>query len=451
MPDPPLFASRYRLDARLGEGGFKSVYRAHDVVLRRDVALAVFRLDLTQASARAEVLHEARALARLGDNPRIVTVFDVGEADGIPYLVTRLMTGGDLLAMLERSPNRRLPPAQAVGIACDVLEALHTAHAEGVVHRDVTPNNIWLDRSRRAVLGDFGIAAGGAAGGSTRLSDAAGKLPYMAPEVMQGQRATPRSDLYSLGCTLFETLTGRPPFVGDPAAIIAQHLTTAPPPVSRFVSDAPPGLDRAVAGLLAKDLNQRPHSAGEAATTVRQALTPPKRPSPPPTPVDTQAPTRPRGRRATERVPPPVAPAPPPTRRKTAAVWWGVAAAGVIVALLIAAILLASPETDEESDSQRSITAAQITGFKVYNNVFDQQEQDFELGESIAACFTITPQGDNSPLAVVVTEGDDTPRDQSDPAILGRSEPIRVEAASSCYPVPLRAQRASARSFTAWI
>src|SRR5262245_15970571 len=120
MAGPELFAGRYRLDAILGDGAFKVVWKAHDTVLDRDVALAIYRVPATDPALRTVLLREARALARRGDHPRIVTVFDAGEAGGVPYLVTRLMRGGDVSALLAAQPGRRLPPARAVAIARDV-------------------------------------------------------------------------------------------------------------------------------------------------------------------------------------------------------------------------------------------------------------------------------------------------------------------------------------------
>ena len=272
-----VFAGRYRLDRLLGEGGFKVVWQAHDLLLRRDVALALYRLAADQGAVRAELLREARALARLSDHPRIVTVFDAGEHGGVAYLTMRLMTGGDLAALLDAQPGRRLDRRRAVALAADILDALAAAHAERVIHRDVKPTNIWLDREGRAVLGDFGIAAGGAAGHSASLVDASGTLPYMAPDPFQGERAGPGSDLYSVGCTLYELLTGRPPFIGEPAAIVAQHLSASPPPPSRIVPSLPPALDAAVLRLLAKRPSDRPASAEDAKRLLRESDRAPSR------------------------------------------------------------------------------------------------------------------------------------------------------------------------------
>ncbi|MBI2762003.1 MAG: serine/threonine protein kinase, partial [Chloroflexi bacterium] len=150
MAEDPLFADRYRLDAMLGQGGFKTVWRAHDTRLGRDVALAVYRVPARDTDSRVPLQREARALAALGEHPCIVTVHDQGEATGTPYLVMRLMTGGTLAALLDAQTDRRLPTERAVTIIHDVLSALAAAHTAGITHRDVKPSNIWLDDNGRA-------------------------------------------------------------------------------------------------------------------------------------------------------------------------------------------------------------------------------------------------------------------------------------------------------------
>jgi len=267
---PASFANgRYLVKRFLGEGGKKRVYLAHDTTLDRDVAFALIKTDGLDDTARERISREAQAMGKLGTHPHIVTVFDLGDEGGQPYMVTELMGGGDVEGAIEQAPEHKLPLPTALTIAEQVCQGLEFAHGKGIVHRDLKPGNVWLTADGVAKIGDFGLAV---AIDRTRLTQAGmmvGTVSYMPPEQATGGEVTPRSDLYSLGAMLYELVAGRPPFVGDEAvAIIGQHLNTPPVAPTWHRPDCPPGLEALILRLLEKDPSKRPSSAGE----VREAL-----------------------------------------------------------------------------------------------------------------------------------------------------------------------------------
>ncbi len=269
---PPSFASgRYQVQRFLGEGAKKRVYLAHDTMLDRDVALALIKADGLDAEGLARVHREAQAMGRLGDHPHIVTVYDVGDEAGQPYLIQEYMTGGDLEGQLQRSEGHRLGADEALRLAEQVCRALEHAHSRGVVHRDLKPGNIWLAQDGTAKLGDFGLAVALDRSRLTMAGMMVGTASYMPPEQALGSQATPRSDLYSLGCVLYEMATGRPPFLGDDAvAVISQHVNTAPVAPSWHTPDIPRALEALTVRLLAKAPDQRPEGAAAVADELRR-------------------------------------------------------------------------------------------------------------------------------------------------------------------------------------
>ncbi|HTE85896.1 MAG TPA: serine/threonine-protein kinase, partial [Dehalococcoidia bacterium] len=262
---PVSFASgRYTITRFLGEGGKKRVYLAHDSTLDRDVAFALIKVEGLDDTARERIAREAQAMGKLGTHPHIVTVFDLGDEAGQPYMVTELMGGGDVEGAIEHAPEHRLPLSQALAIVEQVCQGLEFAHNKGIVHRDLKPGNVWLTADGVAKIGDFGLAV---AIDRTRLTQAGmmvGTVSYMPPEQATGGDVTARSDLYSLGAMLYELVTGRPPFVGDEAvAIIGQHLNVAPVSPSWHNPETPPALETLILRLLEKDPSKRPRSAAE--------------------------------------------------------------------------------------------------------------------------------------------------------------------------------------------
>jgi hypothetical protein len=265
-----LLAGRYDVRRRLGRGAVKEVYLARDRRLDRDVALAIVVGGGGDDAARARVAREAQATGRLGDHPNIITVYDSGEHDGVPYLVLRAMDGGSLADLLARE---RPSIPEAIRLGSEIAAALAHAHAHGVIHRDVKPDNVWLTADGDAALGDFGIAHVDGAHRLTTEGSVIGTLRYLSPEQARGEAVSPASDLYALGITLYELLTGRTPFTDpDPSALLAQHLVSPPQPPSDHEPAIPPALERLVLDLLAKRPEDRPAAAGTVAGALAAML-----------------------------------------------------------------------------------------------------------------------------------------------------------------------------------
>ena len=213
---PSSFANgRYQVKQFLGEGGKKRVYLAHDTTLDREVAFALIKTEGLDEAGHARIQREAQAMGRLGSHPHIVTVFDLGDDQGQPYMVTELMGGGDVEGLIENATDHRLPLEQAIKIAQETCRGLEFAHGRGIVHRDLKPGNVWLTEDGTVKIGDFGLAVALDRSRLTTEGMMVGTVPYMPPEQAMGGEVTPRSDLYSLGAMLYEMVTGRPPFLGD--------------------------------------------------------------------------------------------------------------------------------------------------------------------------------------------------------------------------------------------
>ena len=254
-------AGRYEVRAKLGRGATKEVYLAYDARLDREVALAIVvgSAGNDVAAVRARFEREAQVTGRLGDHPNIITAYDSGEIAGFPYLVLRAMRGGSLADRLERD---RPSFADAIRLAGEIASALAHAHAHGVVHRDVKPDNVWLAADGTAALGDFGVAHQAGLERLTAEGIVVGTVRYLSPEQIRGEDIGPAGDLYALGVTLYELVTGRPPFIArDAGYVLTQHLTVAPEAPSRHEPAIPPRLERLILRLLAKQPVRRPASA----------------------------------------------------------------------------------------------------------------------------------------------------------------------------------------------
>jgi eukaryotic-like serine/threonine-protein kinase len=272
VADIRVLGSRYRLLEVLGTGGMATVYRAGDEVLGREVAVKVLSPQYAaDPGFLARFEREARHVARL-NHPRIVTVFDCGIDGGMPYIVMELAAGRALREVLDQAGAR--PAGEAAAIAAAVCEALEAAHAAGLVHRDIKPANIVLSGGQVKVL-DFGIARAGDPAGATRTQAVLGTAAYLSPEQASGGPAGPQADLYSLGCVLFEMLTGAPPFTGDsPVGIAYRHVHEDPGPPSARRPGLPASLDEITTRLLAKDPTARPPGAGAARMALLAAAGP---------------------------------------------------------------------------------------------------------------------------------------------------------------------------------
>ncbi|MBP2047119.1 serine/threonine-protein kinase [Streptomyces griseochromogenes] len=258
-----LLADRYQLDGLLGQGAMGEVWRATDRTLDRAVAVKLLRAEEAADTERFKL--EAQTAGRL-NHPHVVGVYDFGSHHGRLYLVMELIEGWTLAQ--ERSLRGTLPPHEAATLAAQMAAGLSAAHAQGVVHRDIKPANVMLTADRTAKITDFGIArfADDAAGTLTATGKVVGTADYLAPERALGRPAQPASDVYSLGCVLYELLTGRPPFRGATSlAVVQQHVDAAPVPPSHLHAGTPGPLDDYVIGMLAKDPAHRPTAEQAAA------------------------------------------------------------------------------------------------------------------------------------------------------------------------------------------
>ena len=251
-----LLNDRYRLDAEIGRGGMGVVYRGHDTLLDRDVAVKILFQTALGGEGRARLLREAQAAARL-NHPNIVSVYDAGEAAGSPFVVMELVEGGSLHS------HRRQDLDKIVAIARQISAALVHAHTHGFIHRDLKPENVLLARDGSAKLSDFGLARPI----TSRLTNEGmivGTVFYLAPEQALGHKIDGRVDLYALGVLLYELTTGQLPFVGDdPLAVISQHLHAPVVPPRARNAGIPPVLDALITSLMSKDPEDRPGSAAE--------------------------------------------------------------------------------------------------------------------------------------------------------------------------------------------
>ena len=246
----PLLRNRYRLGRVLGRGGMCIVYQAWDTKLRRDVAIKRLEPPLNQdPRTRARFDREGRALAQLS-HPNVVTLIDRGSTENDDYLVFEYVEGRSLKEMVKEKPLSVEETGRIVG---QVAEGLAAAHQAGIVHRDVKPQNILIDRQGHAKITDFGIATGPDWTRVTKAGSIIGSARYMSPEQVRSKPVDVRSDVYSLGVVMYEMLAGHPPFDGANMPEIARHhLNTPPPPLGQIRSDLPPGLERVVMRCLEK-------------------------------------------------------------------------------------------------------------------------------------------------------------------------------------------------------
>jgi eukaryotic-like serine/threonine-protein kinase len=307
-----IAGGRYRVERSLGHGAMANVVLAHDEELGRLVAIKLLDEQLAEAGDfRARFTREGRLAAGLS-HPNVVTVFDAGEAEGLPYIVMEYVDGATLEERLRA--EAALNPDEVRAIAQQVAAGLEHAHAQGLVHRDLKPGNL-IQRSDGTVkIADFGIARGSQGTQLTEAGAIVGTAAYLAPEQAEGGRATPRSDVYALGVVLYELLTGERPWRVDSLADLGRRRTE---PVPELPSRVPADLRQAIARALEPDPDDRPSGAAEFAALLGQ-------------PKDDDAATMvlPRARRART-----------PRGRRPLATWLALGLAAVLLVLALVGVV----------------------------------------------------------------------------------------------------------------
>ena len=262
----------YRIDELIGRGGMGIVYRAYDLRLKRTVALKLMAPELALDERFRERFSRETELAMSLEHPNVVPIHDAGDIDGRLYLAMRHVEGTDLRALLHA--EGALDPARALAICSRVAKALDAAHANGLVHRDVKPSNVLLDASEHVYLADFGLTRrldeqGGPAGEGRSV----GTPAYLAPEQIEGESVDGRADVYSLGCLLYECLTGEAPFVrGSRLAVAWAHLEAEPPRASLRRPELPEAIDAVIGKAMAKEPDDRYTSCSALISAAGEAL-----------------------------------------------------------------------------------------------------------------------------------------------------------------------------------
>src|SRR6266446_1716923 len=260
-----IIAGRYRVVALAGRGGMGEVYRAEDLKLSQIVAIKFLPAALSRDAGALARFHSEVRIARQVSHPNVCRVFDIGDADGIPFLTMEYVDGEDLASLVRRIG--RLSSDKAIEIARQACAGLAAAHDRGVIHRDLKPANLMLDSTGKIRITDFGLAAISASLDATDVK--AGTPAYMAPEQLEGKEVTARSDLYSLGLVLYEILTGKRAFNATTLPeLMKQRESSVPASPSTLVRDLDPLVERVILRCLEKDPAQRPASALQVAAAL---------------------------------------------------------------------------------------------------------------------------------------------------------------------------------------
>ena len=262
---------RFKLLALLGQGSLGRVFRVEDTLLERQAALKVLPRKYQRGSrtiAVERLVREVRAAATL-DHPHIVTIYEVNEASGVYYIAMELIDGGSLRDVVKAAGP--MEHTRACVTCAEAAEALVQAHARGIIHRDIKPSNLMLTRGGRCKVSDFGLARIDDSGDlSSVMPDSGGTGQFVAPEILRGVPASPQSDIYSLGATLWYLLTGDAPFQAEtPGELLRQHLDASLPNLGKMRPDLPPGLIRAIEKSIAKNPSDRFASVEQFAKVLR--------------------------------------------------------------------------------------------------------------------------------------------------------------------------------------
>jgi len=264
---------RYEIVRNIGDGGMSKVYLAHDVILDRDVAIKVLNYDFANEEALKRRFKREALSATSLTHPHIVDIFDVGEEDELHYLVMEYIEGQTLKKFIQ--DNGALTPKQALPIMQQIVSAIANAHHNGIVHRDVKPQNILMDSDGDVKITDFGIAMALSATAHTKTNSVIGTVHYLSPEQARGGMATKKSDIYSLGIVLYELLSGELPFTADTAVAIAlKHLQEETPSVRMLFPSIPQSLENVILKATMKDATYRYDSADEMYDDLLTVLSP---------------------------------------------------------------------------------------------------------------------------------------------------------------------------------
>ncbi len=264
---------RYRIIRSLGEGGMANVYLARDLILDRDVSVKLLRLDLRDDPQTVKRFQREALAATELVHPNIVSVYDVGEENGMQYLVMEYVEGMDLKAYIKQ--HFPIPYQEVINIMEQVLSAVEVAHEHNIIHRDLKPQNILIDQHGNAKITDFGIAVALSEHTLTQTNTVLGSVHYLSPEQARGGMATKRSDIYSLGIILYELLTGTVPFKGETAVSIAiKHFQSEVPSVREFDPRIPQALENVVLKATTKRPENRYGTVQEMAEDLETSLSP---------------------------------------------------------------------------------------------------------------------------------------------------------------------------------
>jgi eukaryotic-like serine/threonine-protein kinase len=413
---------RYRVERELGRGGMAKVFLGTDTVLGRTVAVKILAPQYADDDSFVQRFRrEAQAAASI-THPNIVSVFDTGSDDGIHYIVMEYVEGRTLAEIL--AGGGRILPDRAIDIAMDVDRALEAAHARGVIHRDIKPGNIMLDPRGAVKVTDFGIARVTTTADTVAQTAAImGTAAYLSPEQAQGLPNDGRSDIYSLGCVLFEMVTGRPPFLGDsPVAVASKQVLEQPVPPSRLNSDITADLDAVILRTLAKNPANRYQSAEE----MRADLERTKRGLPVlATPLLAAGATQvldPPPAQATQLLPPPE-----PDRGTN---WVPIAVTLILIGLLGALLWFLAVNVLNNDDQQTGVlvTVPNVVGEKRAQAISDLQDNGLKVGT-----ITPVPAADDTQEPGTVLEQDPAAGAEVD---RGSEVNITIVAAPDTVPIP---------------
>ncbi len=411
-----VIAGRYRLDAPVGEGGMATVWRGTDLSLSREVAVKVLREEVAaQPDAVARFRREAHAAAKL-NHPNVVQIYDTGVDGTIHYIVMEYLPEPDLKRIIhDWAP---LPEQKVIDVAAQCCRALSYAHRNGIVHRDVKPHNILFTDDGRAKLSDFGIAAAIGTGGAAPGGIVLGSAHYISPEQVQGSPAGQHSDLYSLGCVMYEALTGRTPFDGkSEAEIAARHLRERPPSPRTFNAAISPSTEFVVNKAMAREVAQRYRTADEmladlaklsggevlertgvlaapeGATAILQPVAPPREPlsgvvRSAAGDMEVEPPPMPRG-------PEPVAePTPvlrPPVEPKQSS--WGLVTAGAIAVIAFIVVIWLAKMAFYPGEAGKKVQVPMVKGMTLSKARETLTGNDLEVGDISYEEDSVSPEG----------------------------------------------------------